>query len=902
VQPLCDDFFEQVDPASPGAPDGANRAVRSYLAAVLDHLIERHDAGVPSRLVNAEHAELVDRLIRKLFRVAEDRYFATFPRLGSYRLAIAAVGGYGRNEMALASDVDLLFLYRGKMNPYVETITEAVMHRLWDARLTVGAATRTLADCYRIGRQDLSTLTSYLDARFLVGDAGLFGELGHEVRGWVRADPGHFIAAKLEERDDRHQRFGESPFLLQPNVRESVGGLRDYHTALWIAHAANWEVRQPDQFALQGFIGRQEQVDLLEALDFLWRVRNELHREGRKDDRLHYNAQERVAARLGFKGSAQTLAVEELMRAYYLQARRVQRVSEHVIEHAQRLEARRTGVRAPRRRLVEEGFAIALDHLEIPSASLLEERPARLLSAFAVAQRYDVELSTRALSLIRSHVELIDDDFRRDPEIRGIFLGILLAANRVYRTLERLNDVGVLGAYIPEFGWVVGMWQQDLYHTYTVDAHSLFLIEQLRRMGKGIFEQELALPTKLVREIRHPVPLLLGALLHDIGKGRGGGHSQKGADMVPEIGERLGLDSEAIDEVHFLVRHHLTLSGLAERRDVHDAKLILNVARLVGSRHRLRSLYLLTVADIRSVSSEAWTGWKAGLLETLYRNVAEWLEAGVGDESASGFFLERAMERAERTQSEALDALGELRVDRGEALGFLGTMPRRYLLTHGPSEIAEQVAAALDYAGSGQLAGVYSFRPQGERSAFQGLVVLAADRPGLLSTMCGILASAGRDVLGAQVYTSKQGLALEIYELAPLPGGDEEEEAERTRLERRLRQVLSGQREPDPAASARRRAAPVIRTRPPRVRISNEDSEFYTIVDVGATDRPGMLYDITRCLHEQGLDVALSLVTTRATRITDSFYVRDHGHKLLEPERRHEVEEALLRAIGQGGA
>jgi [protein-PII] uridylyltransferase len=901
VQPLCDDFFAEIEPGPLIRPTQVNQCVRAYLSAVDDYLLDLHDAGVQSRRVNEEHSDLIDRLVRKLFRISEDRYFDNFPRLGSYRLAVVAVGGYGRRELSLGSDLDMLFLYRGKLNPYVETLTESISHRLWDARLTLAAATRTLADCRRIGHEDLSTLTSFLDARFLIGDPGLFSELELEVEKWIRADPGKFISDKLVERAERHVRFGESPFLLQPNVRESVGGLRDYHTALWIARAANWEVRRPEHLMLHGFIDATQQDELFEALEFQWRVRNELHRNGRKEDRLHFAAMEPVAARFGYKGDERVLAVEELMRAYYLHARTVQSASQQAIGHARRLEARRTRAKPPEKRPVEEGFAIADERLEIPSTSLLEERPARLISAFAVAQRHGVDFSSRARSVVRDHLYLIDDGFRNDPEVAEIFLGILSSPNRVYRALEQMNDLGVLGAYLPEFGWIVGLWQHDLYHTYTVDAHSLFLVEQLRRLTKGTYAEELPLPTELIPKVANPPELLLGALLHDIGKGRGGGHSRKGADLVPEIAKRLGLDAEQTDEVQFLVQHHLTLSAFAERRDVHDSRLILNVAKLVGTRRRLRNLYLLTVADIRSVSPEAWTPWKAGLLEALYRNVSEWMEAGLEEASASGFFIDRAMERAQRTQDETLRRARELGISEKQAIAFLETMPPRYLLAHDSAEISQHLVALMEHLAGDLPAGVHAVQPERPAAGFQGLVVLAPDRPGLLAMMCGILRAAGRNILGAQVYTTRDSLAVEIFELEPLPGGVDEEEADRLRFERRLNAVLAGHQDIEAIAASIPPHQPyAFRRLPTEVHVSNDDSEFYTIVDISATDRPGILFDITRVLAESRLDVVMSRVTTRATRVTDAFYVTDEGHKLLDETRIREVEETVLRAIRQG--
>lgn len=898
MQPLCDEFFAD----SPSAPAEINACSKGYLEATREYLLKLHDSGAPARAVNEERADLVDRLVRRLFRLAEDIFFANFPRLGSYRLAIVATGGTGRRELAFGSDIDLLFLFRGKLNPYVETITEALTHRLWDGGLQVAAMTRTQKDCERVGREDLATLTSYLDARLIIGDVRLFRDFEVAVERWVRRDAASFIDAKLEESRARHERFGESPNLLQPDLRESMGGLRDAQTAVWIARAVRWEVRRPDQLAVQGFLRSREQAEFLAALDFLWRVRNELHREGRKEDRLHFDAQERVAAHLGFKATETTLSIEELMSAYYLAARSIRGIGDQVIDKARRLLASGRGRPPAAPQMVEEGFAISEGHLEIPTASLLRDRPVRLLAAFAVAQAHDAQLSLRARLLVREHVSLIDEDFRSDPEASRFFLGILGASERVYRSLEAMNDLGVLGAYLPEFGHVVGLWRHDLYHTYTVDAHSLFLVEQLRRLVKRRYEGELSLPTELIREVVRPELLMLAGLLHDIGKGRGGSHPRRGADLLEGIAERLGLKESDAEEVRFLIRHHLTLSELAERRDVNDSRVILNLASLVGNqRRRLRNLYLLTVADIRAVSTEAWSPWKAGLLEALYRNAIEWIEAGAMEEQASEFFLERSMRRAESTQELALRATAEAGVDSGRALEFLETMPRRYLLMHGPNEIAQHIEAALAFSESLGPVSVSFFDPESPGEGFQGVIVVTLDRPGLLSITTGVLLAAGRNILGAQAYTSREGLALDIYELSPIAGGGPERALERERLEGSLQRVLEGRR--DLAAMLDRLRSPlprVFRSRPPSVRFSNEDSEFCTVIDVSATDRPGLLHDVTRVLSGCGLDIIASRVSTRASRVTDAFYVTVDGHKLLDSGLRRRVELDLLEAMRRG--
>ncbi len=897
MQPVCDAFFEPMDPVR--GPDAAslNRSVRGYVDDVRSYLLELHDEGTPARRINEERSDLFDRLIRKLFRVSEDGYHARFARL-DHRVAILAVGGYGRQELALASDLDLLILYRGKVNPYVETIAEAITYRLWDAKLSLACATRTIPDCIRVGEEDLSTMTAYLDARFLIGDAGLAAEFERVAYEWFRANTVSFIQDKLAEQADRHERFGESLNLLQPNVRESVGGLRDAHTALWVSHAAQWPVRRPEDLRVHGFIDEQELGDLLGALDFLGRVRNELHRGGRRDDRLHYEAQERLAALLGFEGSEEMLPVERFMQAYYLHARALQRVSARVVEHACRLAERRAGRGTAERRAVEDGFVLHEERLEIPHAQMLSDRPVRLLSAFAVAQQHRVTLSPRAQRTIRQHLHLIDDAFRCDPEAATVFRGILRAPDRVYRTLTAMNELGVLGKYLPEFRHLVGLWQQDLYHTYTVDTHSLFLIEQLRRLEKGRFEAELPLATKLVQELRRRDILFLGCLLHDIGKGKGGGHSARGAEMIPEIGKRLGLTEEETDEVVFLVRHHLHMSSLAERRDVNDPRLILNLAQLVENRRRLRSLYLLTVADIRSVSAEAWTDWKAGLLEALYRNTADWIETEISDEAAPRYFLERAIDRAARVEQEVVRLLGEASVPREAAQEFLDTLPKRYLLLHEPRDIVVHVRAALAYIESNKRVGVELHPVEGVEGASCEVVVFTADRIGLVSIVSGLLADSGRNILSAYVYTTRRGLAMEVYRVSGSGGGAAEQEEERSRIESRILDVIEGRRGTDTLA------APVLgpgsgpgRVQPPVVRISNEDSDLYSIIDVEAHDRPGLLYAITNTLAEVGLNVVMSRASTRANRVSDAFYVTDAGHKIQDPARQEEIRRALLRAV-----
>jgi [protein-PII] uridylyltransferase len=508
-----------------------------------------------------------------------------------------------------------------------------------------------------------------------------------------------------------------------------------------------------------------------------------------------------------------------------------------------------------------------------------------------------VDLSPGAGSLIHRHLHLIDDRFRSDPEAASLLRRILNAPQRVYRTLRAMNELEVLGAYLPEFEHLFGLWQQDLYHTYTVDAHSLFLVEQLRRIRKGRYRDELPIASELMREIDEPFALYLGCLLHDIGKGLGGNHCPVGAGMIPAIAKRLQLSPEEQDTVHFVTLHHLFASHLADRRDVNDPVTIRNLARLCGTRERLKTLYLATVADIRSVSKEAFTRLKHSQLMALYRNTMEWLEASADEADPSRILLERAAARAQATQGAALAAIETEGGDRGQAELLLESMPSRYLLSHDPDEIALHLRFALDYLRAQRELGVYSFRPADAR--YWGLVVLAPDQPGLFSRVAGALADCGHNVMAASVYTGRDGLALEAYRLDPIAGGPVEEAESRQMIERRVRAALAGQ----PMSPLRRRHSAIpagtVRQITPSVVVDNEESDLYTVIDISAQDRPALLYDITRTLAELGLDIAVSRASTRANEAVDSFYVTERGpggQKVAE-ERQEEVRQALLAAI-----
>ncbi len=863
-------------------------AVRSYLGAVRAYLEQIHRSSVGGQAVNEANSDATDRLVRRLFRVAEDDWFASGAAFGD-QLSVVAVGGYARREMSIHSDIDLLFLHPQTLTPYAETITQRLQRWLWDAGLTLGCATRTIEHTLELARTDLTVRTAILDARFVVGDAALFHEFSDAVLEQLLGDKEAFLAERLDALRARHMKYGESLYLLQPNVKEGAGGLRDFHTAYWATRAAHPGTRGVDDLLHFGLLTEREMEDYRSALQFLWRVRNELHLiSRRKNDQMSFELQERIASAFGYVGEIDPdgpdgpelpeLPVERFMRDYYRHARAIQTSSEIVIEQC----AARVRRGAPKLEVREagDGFRVVGGRLEIPHVATLRERPLRLLTVFATAQAEGVELSRTARRLVRESLDLVDDGLRRSAEAVSVFLGILDAERRVWRTLTSMNEVGLLGRFVPEWEHIVCRWQHVIYHTYTVDVHTLFLIEELRRLWRGKYADGLPELTDLMRAATDRVVLYLGCLLHDIGKGFGGDHSNRGADRARACVERFGFDTERADRVVFLVKYHLLMSHLAQRRDLSDPRLIVEFARTCGDRENLRNLYLLTFADIRASSPAAWTEWKGQLLRELFERTSEFLETGSDDPRIA---LEQIEARVERRQDAARAELRGLGVGESKIQAFFDVMPRRYYISHSPRQIARHALLVLSY-GDGKLFASAVRTLSGDVTE---LLFVAPDVHGLFANVSGVLSAKGLNILGAHVYTTRSNLALEVYRVATPAGGPEEQRETWKGVESMLHAVLTGTVRVEEFLRRRRRvrsAAPI--PRPASVEITNEESDFYTIVDVSANDRLGLLYDLTSTIAAEGLEIYICKAATVMDQVADTFYLKDEERKKVGDEAR----------------
>lgn len=886
--------YAAADPATREALDrSAGEGVRRYFDDLLAALAELHRGGESGRAVNEAHSDGVDRLLRRLAQLAEARYYADGGDLGD-RLSIVAVGGYGRREMSIRSDVDLLFVHRGDLTPLAANLAERIQYWLWDAGIVVGGAVRNVDETLALARDDNSVATGLLGARFLGGDPAPLHQLGTGVRAHLQDHAASFVADQIAGLTDRHTKFGESLYLLQPNLKDGWGGLRDYHTAYWVACAAHPSVGTLEDLLYVGVLSESEMRSYEASLDFVWRLRNELHLLlGRKVDQMGFEHQEQIAAGRGYRDDGPSLAVEQFMGEFYRCARTIGNMSEIVIEQCD-AHTRPPGPR-PAAREVEDGFRVVGDHLEIPHATHLRQEPLRLLSAFRVAQRHRVELSRTARRLVAENLDVIDEGLQRSPAATAVFLEILGSEFRVMRTLMEMNEVGLLGAYLPEWEHVVCRWQHMMYHTYTVDIHSIFLVEELRRLWRGKYEDEYPELAQLVRGADREV-VFLGCLLHDIGKGLGGDHSEKGAVRAERCLERLGLPEDQVERILFLVRQHLWMSHVAQRRDLSDPRVILEFARVVGDRENLRNLYLVTFADIRASSKAGWTEWKGQLLRELYERTSEYLEAG-GEDAAVASELVDA--RVEARQAGARTELLGLGVSSEQVGGYFDGMPRRYFLAHTPPQISRHALVVLSYDPERLLATAV----REMRGGFSEFILCTRDVHGLYSTVAGSLTAADINILGSHVYTTKSGLALEIYRVTTPAGGPDERAIAWQRHEEIIRAVLAGDRELESFLSGRRRpfgrTGPASRE-PARVLVTNDESDFYTVVDVTANDRIGLLYGLVSAITSQDLEIYVSKASTILDQVADTFYLKDNARRKLTDPAALEVLRKTLQTVADG--
>jgi [protein-PII] uridylyltransferase len=877
--------FPPIEPLNPGTDWG--RPAREFLQAVKGQLFEHHQRGASGHAVVYSYTSAMDRLICALFDAANAEYVERYSRLDQ-RCSVVAQGGYGRGELNPCSDIDLLFLYPNKREPYIEHVAERMLYALWDTNLTVGHAMRNVRECVRMAARDFKIKTSLLDGRHLCGDDALYGEFAAAMeRDVLKRGAARFFKEKLAENGERHERYGDSVYILEPQLKEGEGGLRDLHTAMWMAKV-KFKTNSVAQLVHKGIITERELEELEAAHDFLFRVRNALHfLSGQHQDQLTFEYQERIAADLGFAGTATVKGVEHFMRTYYLNAATINRFAEQIIERCLERELPYRLIGRFTSREIRPGVVISEGVLSVNGVELLRNEARNMIAIFASAQRHDVVISNSTKRLIRANLHLIDDQRRRDPGLVAAFFEVLRGKHKVYETLLDMHRVGVLGAFLPEFGALLCMVLHDLYHIYTVDEHSLRGIYELERLRAGAYKDSVPLLTQVVREIDRIEILFLALLLHDIGKGHGGGHSERGARMTADIAARLQLNTDDAEQLQFLVAHHLTMSHLAQRRDIHDEHLIIAFAKRVETLENLKKLYLLTFADMRAVGPKIWSNWHDMLLGELYLRTLEVFEREEFIEEDHALRVQRVKDR--------VAAAADGRIDPSALRSFLVEMPDRYFLGTAEESIPHHVHLVNRLNGARYLSEVKHY-PEREFSEF---TVVTRDRPGLFSMLTGVLLAHGMNIVTASINTSTAGVALDIFRISHADQAESAQRPERwERVQASLGMVLSGELDVEQLVAAARRPSILAKRFVPRVGtnidIDNEVSDHFTVLDVYTQDRVGVLFAIASTLFHLGLSIHLAKITTNVDQVLDVFYVSDAGGKKIDDGARLERIKAEL--------
>ena len=887
------------------AKDGTRIPRAAALSAFRRHLARiRHDVqtAFESRELSGLQAgrrlgALIDGVILALHR------YAVQDAGTSPRFAVAATGGYGRGVMAPFSDIDLLFIVPEQPGPETLPSIESMLYFLWDLGLKVGHATRTVPECVTEAGRDISIRTSLIDARLLAGDFALFDQFQDQFLAFCRErGAGEFIAAKQAERDARQRRFGETPYLVEPNIKEGRGGLRDLQTLYWITRYAFGTQVMGDLVGESspggGILTALEAKHARRSWDFLWTVRFHLHYvAGRAEDRLTFDLQPVVGARMGYTRHGRQDGVERFMRHLFLNAREVVRITA-VLEPALLRAALGAPAIAPKAdpALIEAGFLLADGKLLSLPGREFDSHPIQMLRMLQVARDRGLEMHPLAIRALIRH-ERGAVALRGDPEAADLFMDLLCGDGRGPKRadgalwLSKMNEAGLLGRLLPDWARIVGQMQFDTYHIYTVDEHTIEAVRVLNALERGEMADIAPIASGLVEDLQSRRALYLATLLHDIAKGRGGDHSELGAELAQQIGPQLGLSAEETDTVSWLVLHHLLLSQTAFKRDIDDPKTILDLADTIQSPERLRLLLILTVADMRAVSPKVWNGWKATLLRELFGRVADVLAGGLST-------TERDV-RVARAKEAVAAQLHEW--PAAQLQHFLNLGYPAYWLSFDPDTHARHARLVRTAECRGAPLTVDT-QPLPARAVTE-VTVYATDHAGLFSQVAGALAVAGASIVDARIHTMTDGCALDTFWIQDAAGGAFDAPHRLARLSVLIEQALSGrlnlESEIDKLAGGvllgrRMRAIHV----PPRVVVDNRASNTHTVLEVNGRDRPGLLHDVTAAISEQGLQIASAHVTTFGVRAVDVFYVKDVFGMKIENERKlAQLRIALLLAL-----
>ena len=844
-----------------------------------------------ARKAISSYAFLTDCLVTSAWKFATEIQFPSHNPTEAEKLSIISVGGYGRREMAPFSDVDLLFLTPYKMTPWSENVIETVLYLLWDLKLKVGHSSRSIKDCLRLGSDDYTIRTAMLEHRFVCGDINLASQLNEKL--WKNLFSGtakDFISAKLIERENRHEKHGQR-YMVEPNVKEGKGGLRDLQSLYWIAKYVYQTQNISDLVDLNVFRS-DEYLQFEQAEEFLWAVRCQMHHlADRAIEQLSFDLQVEVASAMGYHDSRDQRAVEIFMQDYFRHATRVGDLTRIFLTSLEAVHAKdeplleRIFKRKPK---IDNNYIVIHNRLAIKSEKEFLTNPINLLKLFSEALRTGLLIHPNAMRLVSANLAMVNNEFRASTEAQQIFLELLLKHGNPERALRRMNELGFLAKFIPEFEPIVAMMQFNMYHSYTVDEHTIQCLKTLAQIEKGELVEELPIASSILKDGVNRKVIYIALLLHDIGKGRSDDHSILGAKIAKQVSPRLGLNKQETETVEWLVRYHLLMSDMAQKRDISDPRTVRDFAKAVQSVKRLNLLTVLTVCDVRSVGPDTWNNWKATLIRQLYAETKAILEQG-----AEALNRENRMTEAKKALREKLSEWDnkDIKIETG----------RHYPPYWQGFQVDAQFAFAKLLRNLGADEIKIELTPDTDRDATRICFALS-DHPGIFSRLAGALALVGANVVDARSYTSKDGFATAAFWIQD-GDGSPYNQARFSRLRRMIEKTLSGEvitREAIKERDKFKKREKAFKV-PTSITFDNEGSEIYTIIEVDTRDRPGLLFDLTRTLANMNVYIASAVIATYGEQVVDSFYVKDmFGLKFHSESKQKKLEQNLRQAITLG--
>lgn len=862
--------------------------LKDFCAKERELIYSRHRFGIGGREVVGEYTRLADNVIQRIYQSAikADSGRSSLPE--DAPIAILALGGYGREALNPYSDIDIMLVYDPSELDVsqVQPLANQLITTLWDIGFEVGHSCRSLKECVRATYEDIFSKTSMLEARYIVGTRSVYREFQRLTsKHFFKKQVGKFIAKTIEEWSARHESYGATIYLQEPNIKESAGGLRDFHTGIWVA-AVRFGVKDLEELQRRGIIPRAVEQSCEESLDFLWQLRNELHYVNqRRSDQLVLDVQETIAKNLGYEDNEHSLAETAMMRDYYLHA-------EHLYEFAKLIIDRVKHQGSPlnhwferwQTKALPDGFTVVRDEIGFQEGEFdFREDPTRIMKVFAHRQRLGNRISADVRHQIAANLHLIDEKFRCSPEVTECFLSILRHPQSVAEVLRRMHRWQVLDRYLPEFGKIRSLVRSDRPHQYTVDEHTLYAIENLEEATLAQLQDGQAF-LDILKEIEKPELLRLAILLHDVGKGVDGpgGHDERGVEMAQAALERMGLDTVDKEVVLFLILRHLDMIHTAQRRDLDDPKVIERFAELVQDEQHLKMLYLLTFADMRAVSTEIWNQWNAILLWQLYTRTFEFLQGRLE--------LLQAEELQARVTQLIVEEVGEAAIVR-----HFETMPDQELVSQTPDLIGKQIQL-VEKLGDHPIA-VSHFA---ENQSYTQIGICTRNARGIFRQITGVFMIENINILRAMINTRSDGIVIDVLNVRDGQTGKGSILDRYRQIEATLTAVWNGELDVDMVLQEQRESGPPSRRQrryiQPRIRIDNDGSDRATIIDIRAQDQVGLLYTISDAFYKLGLDIHLAKITTEAFIAEDSFYVTDtNGAKITDSTRLRKIQEALAQ-------